>query len=131
MDQRSIDALGELQRAVLESLWESGEATVTEARERLAPERRLAYTTVLSVLQKLEKAGWVRHRQQGRAYVYQSTRSRNEEGRSTLRAFTRRVFGGDRLVLFQHLLDQQDLSDEDVAELRRMIENYRKERSDD
>src|SRR5262245_30843685 len=122
MARKSIDHLGRLQKAVMETVWEMGEATVQQVLDRLGRARALAYTTVLSVMQKLEKAGWLRHRGEGRTYVYQPTRSRAEAGKTSLRKFTERVFGGDPLLLFQHLLEDQDLSAADLAALRKMID---------
>lgn len=127
MTRKSIGDLGELQKAVMEVIWELGEATVTQVRERLNVERSLAYTTVLSVMQKLDKTGWLRHRSEGRTYVYQPTQTREQEGARSLRAFTGRVFGGKPLLLFQHLLDDERLSDEDISELEKMIEQRKKE----
>jgi predicted transcriptional regulator len=94
MPGRSLDDLGELQTAVMNAVWDLGEATVGQVRDRLAAERELAYTTVLSVLQKLEKAGWLKHRADGRSYIYTPRRSRNDAGRSALRRFNERMFGG-------------------------------------
>jgi predicted transcriptional regulator len=127
MSRKSIDALGKLQKGVMETVWDLGEATVQQVLERLSRQRPLAYTTVLSAMQKLEKVGWLRHREEGRTYVYQPTRSRAEAGKSSLRRFTEHVFGGDPLLLFQHLLEDQDLSAEDLAALRKMIDQRRKE----
>ena len=70
MAKRSLDDLGDLQSAVMNAVWDLGEATVVQVRDRLAADKELAYTTVLSVLQKLEKAGWLKHRTDGRSYVY-------------------------------------------------------------
>lgn len=131
MAQRSLDNLGELQAAVMAVVWELGEATVGQVRDRLPPEKQLAYTTVLSVMQRLEKAGWLKHRTDGRTYVYVAFRSRRDAGRKALRKFTERAFGGDSLVLFQHLLDDRRLTDDELAELRKMIERRRKELRDD
>ncbi|WP_165227494.1 BlaI/MecI/CopY family transcriptional regulator [Aquisphaera insulae] len=127
MDEETLDNLGDLQRAVLESVWEMGEATVQQVRDRIAEARRgeLAYTTVLSVMQKLEKAGWLGHRAEGRVYVYAPTKSRDEADSSTARALLRRVFGGDPLRLFQHLIADEDLSDGDLAAIRKMLERKR------
>jgi predicted transcriptional regulator len=130
MTDRSLDSLGKLQRSVMEIVWELGEATVSQVRVRLAHERELAYTTVLSVLQKLEKAGWLRHRSDGRSYVYRPRRSRGDAGRSALRRFTQRMFDGDPLVLFEHLLEDERLTGTELAELRKMIERRRKELRD-
>src|SRR5262245_35677511 len=126
MARRSIDELGALQKAVMEILWELGEATVGQVRDRLQREPQPAYTTILSVMQKLEKAGWLSHRAEGRSYVYLPTRSRDEAGTSTLRTFIDRVFRGDPLLLFQHLLEDEELSDRDLASLRKMIDQKRR-----
>jgi len=128
MTRKSLDDLGELQRAVLEAVWELGEGNVHRVRERLAGRKHLAYTTVLSAMQKLEKAGWLQHRAEGKSYVYTPTRSREEAGAGSVRQFVRRVFGGDTVAMFQHLIRESDLSDEELGELRAMIEAKRKER---
>src|SRR5262249_14600851 len=128
MARGSIDRLGALQKAVMEAVWDLGEATVQQVRDHLKREPLPAYTTVLSVMQKLEKAGWLTHRAEGRSYIYGPVRSRQEAGATSLRTFIERVFRGDRLLLFQHLLDDEDLSDEDLKALRTMIDRRRKER---
>jgi predicted transcriptional regulator len=126
MVRKSIDELGELQKAVMETIWEQGEATVGQVRERLNREPEPAYTTILSVMQKLEKAGWLTHRAEGRGYVYLPTRSRDEAGTSTLRTFIDRVFRGDPLLLFQHLLEDEELTSDDLSALKKMIEQKRR-----
>lgn len=126
MGRASIDELGELQKAAMEAVWALGEATVQQVRERLGREPEPAYTTVLSVMQKLEKAGWLGHRAEGRTYVYVPTRSRDEAGTSTLRRFIDRAFRGDPLLLFQRLLDDQELSEAELAEIRKMIDRKRR-----
>jgi BlaI family penicillinase repressor len=127
MPRRSLGDMGRVQKAVMEIVWELGEATVNQVRDKLVRRKPLAYTTVLTVMQKLEKAGWLTHREGGRAYVYRPTESRDEAGRSSLRQFIKRVWGGDPLLLFQHLLDDQCLSPEDLDALRKMINKRRKE----
>ena len=124
MPRKSLDDLGELQRAVIEIVWELGEANVEQVRARLP--RRPAYTTVLTVLQKLERAGWLRHRAEGRSYVWRAARTRQAEGVSALKRFAERVFDGDRRLLFEHLLADEKLSAKDLDELRRMIDARRK-----
>ena len=103
-------------------------ATVQQIRDHLRREPLPAYTTVLSVMQKLEKAGWVSHRAEGRSYIYRPARSRQEAGTTSLRSFVERVFRGDRLLLLQHLLEDEDLSDEDLKALRMMIDRRRRGR---
>lgn len=124
--RESSEPLGDLQRAVMETIWDLGEATVHEVRDRLAKKRDLAYTTVLSTMQKLEKTGWLRHRADGRIHIFQATRSREEVGAGALKRLVSRAFKGDPLVMFQHLLDNESLTAEDLSEMRAMIDARRK-----
>jgi BlaI family penicillinase repressor len=126
MPRGSLDDLGDLQKAVMDIVWSLGEASVNQVKSKLG-RRKLAYTTILSVMQKLDKAGWLTHREEGRAYVYRPAMSRDEAGRSSLRGFINRVCGGDPIAMFQHLLDDQELSADDLAALRKMIDKRRKE----
>lgn len=123
----SLESLGELQRQVLDVVWKHKEATVHDVRDDLARRRPLAYTTVLTVMQKLEKAGWLVHRAEGRTYVYRPARSREQAGRSSLRRLLTSAFKGDRLALVQHLLDDEGVTDDELTELSRMIERRRSE----
>jgi predicted transcriptional regulator len=127
MRGKLLDDLGQLQRAVIEAVWELGEASVHQVRERISRKKKLAYTTVLTAMQKLEKAGWLRHRAEGKVYVYVPTRTREEAGATSLRKFMERMFDGDALLMFQHLMRQSHLSDEELQELRKMIDDKRKE----
>jgi predicted transcriptional regulator len=127
MSSKSLDDLGRLQRAVIEVVWELGEASVHQVRKRLARKKKLAYTTVLTAMQKLEKAGWLQHRAQGKTYIYLPTRSREQAGAKSVEKFMERMFDGDALLMFQHLMRQSNLSDEELRELRKMIEQKRKE----
>ncbi len=125
---RRLDELGSLQQAVMAVLWASGEGTVERVRASLGGPKQAAYTTVLSVLQKLEKSGWVGHRSEGRAYVYSATRSREQAGASALWKFVDGVFRGDPLLMFEHLIDGDRLDDAELTALRKMIDDKRKER---
>jgi len=127
MSRHSLDSLGELQRAAMEVVWQLGEASVRDVRLHLERKRQLAYTTVLTVMQKLEKAGWLDHRQEGNRYVYVPTRNRDEAGAGSVQQFLNRAFNGDAVVLFQHLIRQSDLSQDDLRELKKMIDDKRKE----
>ncbi len=128
MERKAWDDLGDLQRAVLETVWGLGEAGVHEVRERLnRRKKKLAYTTVLSAMQKLEKAGWLEHRAAGRSYVYTATRTREEAGAGSVRRFLQRVFAGDAVALFQHLIRESNLSSAELAELKQAIEEKEKQ----
>jgi len=122
MQRKSLDDLGELQRTVLETVWDVGEANVHQVRERLGRKKKLAYTTVLSAMQKLEKAGWLDHRAEGKTYVYFATTSREQAGAGSVRGLLKRVFAGDAMAMFQHLIRASHLSPDELGELKRLIE---------
>ncbi len=133
MARNCLDSLGTLQRAVMEILWEVEEATVREVLERLAASRPKppAYTTVLTVMQKLDKAGWLTHRTEGQTYVYAPVRTRADATANSLRGILKRVFAGDRLLLFQQLLDDGGMDEDELVKLRKMIERKRRQKRDD
>ena len=126
MAKREIDKLGSVQRRVMDILWGSKEATVKDVRDALRRDNPPAYTTVLSILQQLEKAGWVKHRVEGRSYVYRPARSLDYERSRSLKSFVGRVFAGDRMLLFQQLLGNAQIDDEETRELREMIRRARR-----
>jgi predicted transcriptional regulator len=128
MSKNSLDDLGHLQRAVLEIVWQLGRASVHQVREKLSRRKKLAYTTVLTAMQKLEKAGWLRHEAQGKSYIYLPARTREEAGAKSLRKFLKGVFDGDAVLMFQHLIKEGNLQDKELQKLRKMIDEKRKEK---
>ena len=130
MKRKPLDDLGELQRAVLETVWDLGEANVHKVREKLERQKKPAYTTILSAMQKLEKAGWLDHRAEGKSYVYFATQSREQAGVGSVRRLVKRIFEGDALAMFQHLIQEGNLSAKELGELKRMIEKKEKEQEE-
>jgi len=130
MMRKSLDDMGELQRAVLEAVWELGEANVHQVRGRLAGRKQLAYTTVLSAMQKLEKAGWLKHRAEGKTYVYLPVQTREQAGAGSVRGFLNRVFAGDAVAMLQHLIRESKLSADDLGELKRLIDQKEQEQGE-
>ena len=126
MRRKSIDDLGKLQNSVMEAVWSLGEATTRQVWERLNSKRPLAYTSVLSIMQRLEKAGWLSHHVEGRTYIYEATLSREQEGRRSLKDFIQKVFQGDSQVVFQHLIEDETFSEKDLLALRQLIDQKRK-----
>ncbi len=128
MLKKSIDDLGKLQTAIMEIVWHQGEASTRQVWERLNQTRSLAYTSVLSIMQRLEKAGWLRHRVEGRTYVYWAAQTREQESRRSLRKFIEQVFKGNSRLVFQSLIEEEDLSEGDLLALRQLIDQKRKEK---
>ena len=129
--KRSLHGLGELQAEVMEIVWNLGEATVAQVHERITRRRKVTYTTVLVAMQKLDKKGWLKHRREGRAYVYQPGRSRETAHGNLLKDLLKQAFGGDPQLMLSRLLDQHPMSDTELSELKKLIDAKRRETSDE
>src|SRR4051794_40299099 len=70
--------VGDLQHTILKVLWSAGPSTVSDVHKTLAQDRELAYTTVATLLRRMETRGLVRHKEEGRKFVYEPVVS--EEG---------------------------------------------------
>jgi len=128
MNKKSLDHFGELQRAVIETVWELGEASVRQVWKRLCRDKDLAYTTVLTAMQRLERAGWLKHRAEGKKHIYLPTRTRAQAGAGSVRKFVQRMFDGNALMLFRQLVEENELSDDELGELQELINNKREEK---
>lgn len=128
MSKKSLDHFGQLQRAVIEVVWELGEASVRQVWKRLCLKKELAYTTVLTAMQRLERAGWLKHRVEGKKNVYLPTRTRAEAAAKSVRKFVHRMFNGNALMMFRQLVEQGELSDNELSELQKLINKKRKDR---
>jgi predicted transcriptional regulator len=128
MGKKSLDHFGELQRAAIEVVWELGEASVRQVWKRLCRKKELAYTTVLTAMQRLERAGWLKHRVEGKKNVYLPTRTRAQAGAKSVRKFVQGMFNGNALLMFRQLVEEGELSDQELGELQKLINKKRKER---
>jgi predicted transcriptional regulator len=113
--------LTELQIAILRLLWQRGEVSVAEVWEALYPERRLAQTTVATLLTRLERRGVVARRADQRQYLYRALVSEGEVQQSMVSELTERLFAGDVTALVNHLLTSQEVAPGDLARLRALI----------
>ncbi len=119
--------LAELQLAIMQVLWDRDEATVGEVREALQPGRNLAYTTVGTMLSKMEANGQVSHRNEGRVNVYRPKLKREQVRRSMVSDLADRLFHGDVAELMCHVLDGCEVTREDLAEVKHLIREKEKE----
>lgn len=121
--------LASLQLAIMRVLWERSEASVADVRETLESEgRELAYTTVATMLAKMEKKGQVSHRAEGKAFIYRPALGQEQVSRSMVNDLAERLFGGDVTAMVSHLLDGSELSREELTRLKELIR--RKEREE-
>lgn len=122
MSQRDYD-LGEAELQVLRALWDGGPATVREVMNHLHENgRKVAYTTVLTFLSRLELKAFVRSDKRGQAYIYRAVVSRNQITRSRLKTMLDELFDGEAAPLVLQLMKTERFSTEELAELQKLID---------
>lgn len=115
--------LTELQLAVMRVLWDRQEAPVADVHAAMAPERSLALTTVATLLSRLEKAGLVGRRPEGRHFVYRALVSEEAVRRSMVSGLAGRLFQGDVTALVSHLLTEGEIAEGDLERVKRLIDS--------
>lgn len=128
MDKKPLDHFGKLQRAIIEVVWEHGEVSAREVWERLRQKKEMVYTTVLTSMQRLERDGWLTHRVEGNKNIYTATKTRAQAGAGSVRKFIHKMFNGNAVLLFQQLVEEDEISDKELRELKRLIDKREKER---
>lgn len=109
------------ERAILEVLWDRGEASVREVNDALSASKPVAYNTVLTMLGVLLKKSLVEYRQEGRAFIYRATVSRDEVRAQALDHLLRQFFDDSPEVLALHLVQNHALDAHDLDRLRSKI----------
>jgi predicted transcriptional regulator len=107
---------------IMKVVWQKGEATVRDVYEDLLEHRKIAYTTVLTMLNVLETKGHLRKRQDDRAFVYKPTKPEATVVRSMVREFVDRLFDGAAEPLVVHLLKDRHFTRKELEDLARHIE---------
>jgi predicted transcriptional regulator len=111
---------------IMKEVWRLESATVRQVYEALLEKRRIAYTTVMTMLNILEHKGFLKKRQEERAYVYSPAQPQKQVVGSMVREFVNRVFNGSAEPLLLHLVEDQHLTEKDLEEIRKSIRASRK-----
>jgi predicted transcriptional regulator len=115
---------------VLAVLWDRGSATAREVLAALPDGKKRAYTSVLSVLQVMEKKGLLTHTNKGVAHVYQPAVTKRHVLQPFLRRVLNEIFAGRPAALMQALLSETAVSDADLAQMRRLLAQAQTNRKD-
>lgn len=121
MRRRSLSPLGETEMEVLQHVWDMGEATVSDVRERILAERSVAYTTVMTVMKKLAEKGFLRFEADGATYVYSPARDPEEVRQEILQDLLDKVFLGSRTALVQTLVGGEEIPESERDEILRLV----------
>jgi BlaI family penicillinase repressor len=125
MTKGKIYRLGDLQLKILKVLWERQESTVAEVHQGLSRED-LAYTTVATMLRKMEARGLVKHRVDGRSFVYRAVVASDAVTRSMADHLVDRLFEGSLADAVAHLLSTREVSREELSKLEKLIAERKK-----
>jgi predicted transcriptional regulator len=120
MAKRPSPAKSELEVARI--VWERKEATVRQVMEALPKERELDFKTVQTYLRRLEAKGYLRTRLEGRSKVYLPCVKPGRVIGEMVDDFINRLFDGEAIPLFQHLIRDRGLSEDDIQALRAMLD---------
>jgi BlaI family penicillinase repressor len=113
--------LTEQELEIMKIVWDRGNATVRDVYETLLERRRVAYTSVMTMMNILEQKGHLKRKQVDRAYLYESTKPRAQVTRGMVREFVDRVFNGSAEPLLLHLVEDEKLTEKDLDEMKRII----------
>jgi len=130
MQRPALSQLGETEMEVLQHVWDLDSATVADVHELILTTRQVAYTTVMTVMRNLADKGYLRFEKQGNAYLYSAARKPEDVRGSLLRSLTDKAFRGSPLALVQTLVRSEDLSEDERAAIRRLIDSMDEERDD-
>ena len=115
---------------VLQAVWKRGTATVREVWEDLYPTRRLAYTTIATVMKDIEKKGYLTHTARDRTYVYAPTVGREDVSRGMVAELVRTVYDGSAAKLVTTLIQHERLSEAELDDIQLLIDAQQREPDD-
>lgn len=121
--RKSLTPLGETEMEVLHHVWELGEASVSDVRDRILEKRKIAYTTIMTVMKNLADKGYLKYRKKGISYIYSPLKKPEDVRYNLVDRLVDNVFHGSAKDLVQALVKNENLSDEERKEIKKMIED--------
>jgi BlaI family penicillinase repressor len=121
MAKKSLSALSPSETEILRILWQLERGTVQDICDHLPANRNIVYTTVQTLLRRLEAKKYIKHESKGKAHVFFPVASRKDVISRTVGDFVDRLFGGDPLPLILHLAEDAKLSEAEVKRLQELI----------
>ena len=114
---------------IMKVIWDLGSATVRDVYEAILERRKIAYTTVMTMMKILEQKKYLKKNQTERAHVYRPAQPRHKVIGGLVREFVNRVFNGSAEPLLVHLVEEHDLSREDLEEIA-LLRNQEKRKEE-
>ncbi|MFC1762349.1 BlaI/MecI/CopY family transcriptional regulator [Planctomycetota bacterium] len=121
MTKKIIQAMSPAETEILRQVWQLKEATVQQICDQLPSERDIGYNSVHTLLCRLERKGYLKHRKKGKAHVFYPVLKQEDVVKRTVRDFLDRLFGGDPKPLVQFLAEDGKITEDDIKRLRQLI----------
>ena len=125
----TLRGLSEAQREIMEIVWNRDEVSAVEVREILAKKRELAKNTVRTLLDRMERKGWLEHREEGRTYLYTAAQPREASIGQKVVEMVEHVCGGSAEELVTALLDYRGLTADELKRIRAMLDDAKATRA--
>jgi len=122
MPPRKSPTLTEAELRLMKMLWLRGESAVGDLVAAMPDGDALAYNSVLTTIRILEQKGYVRHRQEGRAFLYTARVAEDDAGKVEVRHMLQRFFGNSREKLLLSLLGDEQITPEELQRLKDAIQ---------
>ena len=119
--------IGNLQLKIMRVLWQHGEATARQITDSIGKSETVAHSTIQTLLRKLELKKAVGYEERDRTFVFRPLVSESEVTQSATKDLISRVFHGSLSGLVAHVLENEDISDDEMAKLRQLITEKSKE----
>ena len=119
----------ELELEILKILWGSGPRSGRQIRDQLEPSRKVAYTSVMTILGIMEEKKYVRRKKDGGSFVYSARIAQAPTLRRMLRDVVERLFEGSSLTAVVNLLDVSDIDPDELRAIRKLIQEKEREQS--
>ena len=113
--------LGRLELQIMNVVWEKGKATVHDVKDILGKGRKPAYSTILTMMRKLEAKGYLGHDVDDRTYVYHAKISQQAARKGILGDMVDRLFEGSPSLLLNSLVEQNRISEKELGEIQKLI----------
>lgn len=118
---KAPDTLTDLELRIMKIVWGRDSSTVRDVYESLVKTRKVAYTTVMTMMRILEQKGHLKKSSRERAYVYRPTKPKRKVIGAMVRDFVDRVFNGSAEPLLVHLVEEGELSEENLRQVAKML----------
>ena len=121
--KKSLTPLGESEMEILHHVWDLGEATVAQVQEKILEERKVAYTTVMTIMKNLNDKGYLKYRKEGVTFVYSAAQEPESVQFNLINKMVDKVFKGSTAALVQTLVKSENISEDELKEIKKLIDS--------